>query len=70
MAAINLAGCVLFGISAIASFVVPSEGTILDLAAANWTTALGGLCFLIGALMLLPRGNSPPSDDAPVSDRS
>jgi hypothetical protein len=70
MAAINLAGCVLFGISAIASFVVPSEGTILDLAAVNWTTALGGLCFLIGALMLLPRGNSPPSDDAPVSDRS
>ena len=55
MAAINLAGCVLFGVSAIASFIVPAEGTILDLAAANLTTALGGLCFLIGALMLLPR---------------
>ena len=55
MAAINLAGCVLFGVSAIASFIVPAEGTILDLAAANLTTSLGGLCFLIGALMLLPR---------------
>jgi hypothetical protein len=53
MAAINLAGCVLFGVSAIASFIVPSKGSILDLAAANWTTALGGLCFLIGSLMLL-----------------
>jgi hypothetical protein len=34
---------------------VPDEGTIVDLAAANLTTALGGLCFLIGSLMLLPR---------------
>ncbi len=60
MAAINLAGCVLFGISAVASFIVPSKGSILDLAAANWATALGGLCFLIGSLMLL----SPDSGDA------
>ena len=51
----NLAGCVLFGISAIASYIVPSSGSVLDLAAANWTTALGALCFLVGALMLRPR---------------
>ena len=55
MAAVNLAGCVLFGISAIASYIVPSTGSVLDLAAANWTTGLGALCFLIGALLLLPR---------------
>jgi hypothetical protein len=60
MAAINLGGCIFFGVSAVASFIVPSEGSILDLAAANWTTALGGLCFLIGSLMLL----SPDSGDA------
>ncbi len=59
MAAINLAGCVLFGVSAIASFIVPSEGSVLDLAAANWTTALGGLCFLIGSLMLLRPEDHP-----------
>jgi YrhK-like protein len=53
MAAINLLGCVLFGVSAVASFIVPSTGSILDLAAANWTTALGALCFLAGSLMLL-----------------
>ncbi len=51
---INFAGCILFGISAIAGWVVPKTGDVLDLAAANVTTSLGALCFLIGALMLLP----------------
>jgi hypothetical protein len=55
MAAVNLAGCVLFGVSAIASYIVPTTGTVLDLAAVNWGTALGALCFLVGALMLMPR---------------
>jgi hypothetical protein len=45
-AAVNLAGCVLFGISTIASYVVPETGDVVALAAANWTTALGALCFL------------------------
>jgi hypothetical protein len=52
MAGINLVGCVLFGIAAVASYIVPDTGSILDLAAANWTTALGALCFLVGAVML------------------
>jgi hypothetical protein len=55
IAAINLAGCVLFGVSTIASYIVPSTGDVLNLAAANFTTSLGGLCFLLGALMMLPR---------------
>ncbi|WP_405071903.1 YrhK family protein [Kribbella sp. NBC_01510] len=54
-AAVNLLGCILFGISAIASFIVPSTGSILHLAAANWCTVLGALCFFIGALLPLPR---------------
>ena len=52
--AVNLIGCVLFGISAVAGYLVPSTGTILDLAAANWTTALGAACFLgcaVGSLL-------------------
>jgi hypothetical protein len=53
-AAVNLLGCVLFAISAVASFVVPSTGSILNLAAANWCTALGALCFFIGALLSMP----------------
>jgi heme/copper-type cytochrome/quinol oxidase subunit 3 len=55
MAAVNLAGSIFFGVSAIASYVVPSSGSTLDLAAANFTTALGALCFFIGAVLLLPR---------------
>jgi hypothetical protein len=54
IAAVNLVGCIAFGISAIASFWVPSSGDVLDLAASNGFTALGGLCFLVGAVLLLP----------------
>ncbi len=43
---INLLGCVLFGIAAIAGYVVPASGSVLDLAAANWATAAGAACFL------------------------
>ena len=57
MAAVNLAGCVLFGISAIASFTVPSTGSVVALAPANAGTALGGLCFLIGAVLLWRRAD-------------
>jgi hypothetical protein len=54
IAAVNLVGCIAFGISAIASFWVPDAGGVLALAASNWFTALGGLCFLVGAILLLP----------------
>ena len=60
IAVINLAGCVLFGISAIAGYVVPSSGSVLDLALANWSTSLGALCFLIGSVMILPRFAGDP----------
>jgi len=54
IAAIDLLGCVAFGISAVASYVIPATGSALDLARANATTAFGALCFLIGAVLLLP----------------
>jgi hypothetical protein len=70
IAVVNLLGCVAFGVSAVAAYVVPSTGSALELAAANAFTALGALCFLIGALLLLPptAETSPSSDDA--RDRS
>ena len=49
----NLAGSVAFGISAIASFVVPATGSVLDLAVANVFIGIGALCFLIGSLLML-----------------
>ena len=54
IAAINLLGCIAFGISAVAAYWVPTEGSLVDLAAANAFTAFGGLCFLVGAVLLLP----------------
>ena len=48
--AVNLLGCVFFGISAIAGYVVPSSGSMIDLAASNWNTSLGAACFEACAL--------------------
>jgi hypothetical protein len=55
IAAWNLLGCVAFGISAVGAFLVPSSGDVIDLAAANIGTSFGALCFLVGALLLVPR---------------
>jgi hypothetical protein len=54
--AVNLLGCIFFGISAIAGYVVPSTGSILDLAAANWNTSLGAACFFACAIDTLRSG--------------
>ena len=48
--AVNLLGCIFFGIAAVAGYVVPSTGSMLDQAAANWNTSLGAACFLACAL--------------------
>jgi hypothetical protein len=48
--AVNLLGCIFFGISAIAGYVVPATGSMVDQAAANWNTSLGAACFLACAL--------------------
>jgi hypothetical protein len=55
---INLLGCIFFGISAVAGFVVPSTGSMVDLAAANWNTSLGAACFLACALDTLRTGRA------------
>ncbi len=47
---VNLLGCLLFGLAAVAGYVVPAGGSVLDLAAANWTTSAGAACFLACAI--------------------
>jgi hypothetical protein len=47
---VNLLGCVFFGISAVAGYIVPATGSMLDQAAANWNTSLGAACFLACAV--------------------
>jgi hypothetical protein len=58
---VNLLGCVLFGIAAVAGHVVPSTGSLLDQAAANWNTVLGAGCFLACALFTLRTGRTSKS---------
>ena len=57
----NLLGCVFFGVSAVAGYVVPSSGSMIDLAAANWNTAAGAACFLACALATLRTGHTVKS---------
>jgi hypothetical protein len=59
--AVNLLGCVFFGIAAVAGYVVPASGSMLDLAAANWNTCLGAACFLTCAVATLRTGRSAKS---------
>ncbi|MEU4564339.1 hypothetical protein AB0F72_38655 [Actinoplanes sp. NPDC023936] len=60
IATVNLLGCLAFGASAVASYVVPSVGDERSTAVVNSCTALGALCFLIGALLLFPERARKP----------
>jgi hypothetical protein len=59
--AVNLLGCVFFGVAAVAGHVVPSSGSVLDLAAANLNTSLGAACFLACAVETLRSGRTAKS---------
>ncbi len=52
--ALNLLGSIAFGVSAVASFIEPAGGEPVSARLANGGTSLGGLCFLVGALLLMP----------------
>jgi hypothetical protein len=55
---VTLLGCVFFGISAVAGYVVPSTGSLLDQAWVNWNTAAGAACFLACAVATLRTGRT------------
>jgi hypothetical protein len=59
--AVNLIGCILFGISAVTGHVVPTTGSMIDQAASNWTTGLGAACFFACALFTLATGRTSKS---------
>jgi hypothetical protein len=52
--AINLMGSLAFGVSAIASLTEPNSGQAVSARIANAGTSVGGVCFLIGAILLMP----------------
>jgi hypothetical protein len=55
IAALNLVGSIAFGVSAVTSLIEPSTQEPVSAAIANAGTAVGALCFLAGALLLLPQ---------------
>ena len=57
---LNLLGSVAFGVSAVASYVIPATGEVRDAAQANLGTLTGAVCFLIGAVLLLPERTHQP----------
>jgi hypothetical protein len=65
---VNLLGCVFFGISAVAGYVVPSTGSMLSQAAANWNTSLGAACFLACALDTLWADRASKAPGAPAAE--
>ncbi|MEU4694004.1 hypothetical protein [Actinoplanes sp. NPDC023714] len=64
--AVNLLGCVFFGISALAAYVLPSAaGAEVSATAANVNTSLGAACFLACAVPGLSSGRSDARARAP-----
>ena len=61
--ALNLLGSVAFGVAAVASLIQPSTNEPVSAAIANGGTAAGALCFLVGALLLLPDASPRPVRD-------
>ncbi len=59
--AVNLLGCLAFGLAAVASYVVPDTSGEADAALAGAATSVGAAAFLLGALLLLPEGVRAPA---------
>jgi hypothetical protein len=51
---LNMIGSILFMISALASFVLPRTGELINSPLSIAGTLLGALCFLIGAILMFP----------------
>lgn len=66
--ALNLLGSIAFGAAAIASLLEPSTGLPVSARIANAGTALGGLCFFLAALALMPEAarEEQAGQDAPA----
>ena len=63
---VNLAGSIAFGVSAVAGYINPLTGQVHNAGGANAGTLAGALCFLIGALLLLPERTAAASAYIPA----
>lgn len=62
----NLIGSLAFGVSAAAGYVNPVTGEVHNLERAGTQTLIGAICFLIGAILLLPERTR----ENPVTNRA
>jgi hypothetical protein len=63
IAMLNMVGSIAFGISAVASHIVANTDTMRDAQRANLGTLLGAVCFLVGAVLLIPDQEGEPTAD-------
>jgi hypothetical protein len=63
---VNLIGSVAFGISAVAGYINPVTGQVHNAGRANTQTLIGAICFLIGAVLLLPERTEEARGQATV----
>ena len=73
---LNMIGSILFMASALASFVLPATGELINSRTSIIGTLLGAACFLFGAILMLPawryavRSTSSPRPEDPQHQRS
>ena len=60
IAALNMLGSIAFGFAAVGSLIEPSTSEPVSAAIENAGTAIGAVCFLAGALMMLPARTQAP----------
>ena len=63
---LNLVGSIAFGVSAVAAYIVPSTGQIWHAELSNLGTFVGALCFLAGAVLLLPERTQVTAGTGPA----
>ena len=64
----NLVGSVAFGVSAVAGYINPATGQLHNAERSNLGTLIGAVCFLIGALLLLPERTKEASGPVPTPE--
>ena len=63
----NLTGSVAFGVSAVAGYINPTTGQLNNADRSGLGTLVGAVCFLVGALLLLPERTEQPEPSGPGS---
>src|SRR6516164_8015377 len=66
---LNLLGSIAFGVSAVAGYISPVTGDLRNAERANLGTFVGAVCFLVGALLLLPERTETVSGQVPAPDQ-